>query len=153
MQISIFEDLKQAEIVLWCCTTQNTSSIHVPDQLAPGLTAVWIIHLGPPIMASSVPSGRAHRAGGRDGFLEFISFGRAPLCVMMINTANPTERFVPGISIAELTHWLFHIGFGDIVQHTVEFIWGSGGQLHKQAVVMDHLYSLLFVYCLKQILF
>lgn len=114
-----------------------------PNRSAPGLTAVWTIHLSPPAMASSVPSGRAHRVGGRDGFLEFISFGRAPLCVMMINTANPPARFVLGISIAELIHWSFRRGFGDIVQQNAEFIWGSGGQLHQQAVVLDHLYYFL----------
>lgn len=74
------------------------------DRSAPGLTAVRTIHLGPPVMASSVPSGHAHRVGGRDGFLEFISFRWAPLCVMMINTANPPARFVPGISFAKLIH-------------------------------------------------
>lgn len=151
----IFEDPKQAEFMLWRCDAEtkaasmwlmNTPLVSVappvipPDRLAPGLSTVWTIHLGPPLMASSVLSGRSHQVGGRDGFLEFISFGRAPLCVMMINTTNPPARFVPGISIAELIHWSFRRGFGDIVQQNAEFIWGSRGQLHKQAVVLDHLY-------------
>lgn len=59
---------------------------------------------------------------------------------MMINTANPPARFVPGISFAKLIHWSFRRGFEDIVQQNAEFISGSGGHLHKQAVVLEHLY-------------